>query len=603
MSFGSSASAANPIELKNMKIAMRNRGPDGEGEWVSEDQRVSLAHTRLAIIDLSDRGGQPFVSDCGKYVITFNGEIYNHRSLRLDLEKKGFVFRSDTDTEVLLQLYRVHGKRMLALLRGMFSFAIWDTTRKTLFAARDLYGIKPFYYSVDKNIFRFSSQVKALVEHCDIAKDRDPAGVIGFFLYGSVPEPFTLFENIRSLDAGCFLELDLTNGRVTSSEYDSVKDAWQGIDYRESLSDAEIQSTVRECIVDSIKTHLVSDVEVGVFLSSGIDSCAILGVLHDLGVKDLRALTLRFEEFIGEERDESILAAKVAQHYGFRHEIRTVTRKEMLDDFDSILDAMDQPSIDGINTWFVSKFAREKGIKVALSGVGGDELFSGYPSFSVIPSWMKKMAFIRSFLPFISSLSGPVSRLSHHFDSIPAKLPALISWGHQLEGAYFAKRGLFMPWELSNVFDEKFIEEGLKKLDPFCTTGTALNESLGNQNSAISVMESTRYMKNQLLRDADWAGMANSVEIRTPLVDQVLLKRLAPILARSRKVNRKSYLAGVPEMSLPAEITNRNKTGFETPIGLWLKDYVGSIRSKNMEKLARGHWSRSWATRIYENQI
>ena len=383
---------------------MAARGPDGSGLWLSSDGRVGLAHRRLAIIDLSERGAQPMASADGALTITFNGEIYNYRSLRAELEGRGYTFRTESDTEVLLQLYADRGPAMVESLRGMFAFALWDAPRRRLLFARDHLGIKPLYYADDGWTVRFASQAKALLAGGAVSRDPDPAGIVGFHLLGSVPEPFTIWREIRSLPAGCTLLVDDT-GPGAPVPYYSIAAALAARAASSASNLAHARAQVAEAVHDSVRHHLVADVPVAVFLSAGLDSGALLGAMSDLGARDVTAVTLAFEEFRGAPQDEAPLAAEVAARYGARHVVRTVDRREFEQDLPAILDAMDLPTIDGINTWFVAKAAREAGVKVALSGLGADECFGGYPSFVDVP---RSVRIFRSF-DFVPSL-GWLSR-------------------------------------------------------------------------------------------------------------------------------------------------------------------------------------------------
>ncbi|MGR9074182.1 MAG: asparagine synthase (glutamine-hydrolyzing), partial [Gammaproteobacteria bacterium] len=403
-----SYSNASPLvdreELRTIRDHMRARGPDGKGEWYSDDNRVGLGHRRLSIIDLSERGAQPMASQDGKLVVSFNGEIYNYRQLRNDLEAKGRVFRSDSDTEVLLHLYDEKGEAMLQELRGMFAFALWDARKNALLLARDPYGIKPLYYADDGGTLRIASQVKAILAGGKVSRQTEPAGLAGFYLFGSVPEPWTLYREISAVPAGGYLWAGKT-GLSKPVNYFSITGVWA--EAEGAAVEAGPQEQVREALLDSVRHHLVADVPVGAFLSSGIDSGTLVGLMDEVKNRELissghkgrrgaeidsiQTITLAFEEFRGRHDDESPLAAKIAERYGARHVTRYVTEREFRKDLPKILEAMDQPTIDGINTWFVAKAAKEQGLKVAVSGVGGDELFGGYPSFRDIPKWVSRL--------------------------------------------------------------------------------------------------------------------------------------------------------------------------------------------------------------------
>src|SRR5690242_2887463 len=386
--YHSAAGGPKDAELLATRDAMRARGPDGAGSWWSGNRRCGLAHRRLSILDLSERALQPMVSEDRRFVIVFNGEIYNYPELRRELEEQGTRFRTTSDTEALLHLYARHRAGMVHCLRGMFAFAIWDDERRGLFLARDPYGIKPLYTANDGWTFRFASQVKALLAGGHVSRDPEPAGIVGFHLFGSVPEPFTLYRDIRALPGGHTQWVDEAGPREPEPFINLATILAESA--HTSVPTSELPELVRAGVLDSVRAHLLADVEVGVFLSSGIDSGALLGLMRDCGQRDIRAITLAFEEFRGTSEDEAPLAARVSGHYGARHIVRRVSQREFVEDLPLILEAMDQPSIDGVNTWFVSKAAKEAGLKVALSGLGGDELLAGYPSFLDLPRWRRR---------------------------------------------------------------------------------------------------------------------------------------------------------------------------------------------------------------------
>src|SRR2546427_3206690 len=386
--YHSASSAPDEAELLLTRDAMRARGPDGLGTWWSVDRCCALGHRRLSIIDLSDRASQPMTSEDGRSVVVFNGEIYNYPRLRVELEAKGARFRTTSDTEALLHLYARYGAEMVHQLRGMFAFAIWDEVRRGVFLARDPYGIKPLYTANDGWTFRFASQVKALLAGGHVSRDPEPAGIVGFHLFGSVPEPFTLYRDVRSLPAGHTQWIDAAGTREPKPFSNLAEILARGAANPAPV--AEISERVRAGVLDSVRAHLLADVEVGIFLSAGVDSGALLGMMRDAGQHEIRAITLTFAEFHGTSEDEAPLAERVSKQYGARHIVRSLSEQEFIRDLPTIFEAMDQPSIDGVNTWFVSKAAKEAGLKVAISGMGGDELLGGYPSFLDLPRWHRR---------------------------------------------------------------------------------------------------------------------------------------------------------------------------------------------------------------------
>jgi asparagine synthase (glutamine-hydrolysing) len=454
----------------------------------------------------------------------------------------------------------------------MFAFAVWDAPRRKLFLARDAYGIKPLYYADDGCTVRVASQVKALLAGGKIARDPEPAGIVGFHLFGAVPEPFTLYRQIRQLPAGHYLwadELGASDPQPWFSiaqNYVAAAQADGAAEMSTATTDA-VQQQVTAALLDSVRAHLVADVPVGAFLSAGIDSGALVGLMRDAGASDIQTVTLAFEEFRGSANDEAPLAERVARHYGTHHITRRVGRAEFEQDLPNILQAMDQPSIDGINTWFVSKAAAEQGLKVAVSGLGGDEMFGGYPSFRDIPKlvrWLRMPGAIPGLGRAVRAAAAPLTRPA----CISPKAAGMLELGGSWPGAWLLRRGLFMPWELPGLLGKEISAEGLRRLAPLAWIGSALKPLPPSDFARVACLEASLYMRNQLLRDADWAGMAHSLEIRVPLVDARLLAAMAPLAARGARWN-KQRLALAPVEPLPAEVRQRAKTGFTTPVVQW----------------------------------
>jgi asparagine synthase (glutamine-hydrolysing) len=583
-------------ELRRIRDDMAARGPDGKGEWHSADSRVGLAHRRLSIIDLSDRAAQPMASADGKLVVTFNGEIYNYKALRRELEGRGHIFRTQSDTEVLLHLYAEKGVDLVHKLRGMFAFAIWDQERRTLLLGRDPYGIKPLYYANDGWTLRFASQVKALLAGRSCSRDPDPAGHVGFYLFGSVPEPYTTYALIRSLPAGTVMRVDAI-GPHAPMRYFSIAEIYHSAqaDARRAR-DRDAPQAIRDALLDSVRHHLVADVPVGAFLSAGIDSGALIGLMRDAGQQDIQTVTLSFEEFRGRAEDEAPLADQVARRFGTRHINRIVSQREFEEDLPKILAAMDQPSIDGVNTWFVSKAAHELGLKVAVSGLGGDELFGGYPSFHQIPHLVRIMA-VPSRVPLLArTVRGATAKLDLAAIGLSPKFAGLLEYGGSYPGAYLLRRGLFMPWEITDLLPVEFATEGLHSLCPTEHIANSLQPDPGSSFGRVAALESSLYMQNQLLRDTDWASMAHSLEVRVPLVDSLLLKSTARQFAGGYIQSGKQLLALSPSTPLAMESRRRRKTGFGTPMRKWITKEMRTPNGRQGGKFCEaGQWSRSWA--------
>jgi asparagine synthase (glutamine-hydrolysing) len=586
VSYGEDAPPVNQSELLAMCEAMVSRGPDGAGFWLSPNRRIGLAHRRLSLLDLSKAGAQPMVSEGGSLRIVFNGEIYNYRELRRQLEAHGFRFRSQSDTEVLLHLYADEGMEMVHALRGMYAFAIWDARNRRLFAARDPLGIKPLYYADDGKTLRLASQVKALVRGGAIDTARDPAGQVGFLLWGYVPAPFTTYRAISELPAGSCLVGE--QGERPSVRYFcrvetelAMAAAGDGVPLSR---DATLES-LRAAVGDSVRRHLMADVPVGIFLSAGLDSAVITALAAGSPGADLRTITLGFSEYRGKRHDETVLAGTVAQTYATNHQTRWVSRSEFEGDLEPMLAAMDQPSIDGVNTYFVAKAAHEAGLKAALSGIGGDELFGGYPSFTQVPrvAELPKGRNLEGLGRVVRLLSAPVlGRISS------PKYAGLLEYAGTWSGAYLLRRALFMPWEISRILEGEVAREGWERLDIARRLEETVN-GIGAPQLKVSALEIAWYMRHQLLRDSDWAGMAHSLEIRTPLADLEVLRAVVPIAARGRLGPGKRDLVELPSKALPHAVVKRNKTGFAVPVAEW----ISQLDSRSL-----GRGLRGWALRL-----
>lgn len=589
--YSSSAPPVDVAELERTSASMVLRGPDGSGTWVAPNGRVGLAHRRLSIVDLSAAGAQPMWSLDRRYCVVFNGEIYNYAALREAHEQRGRIFASHSDTEILLHLYAERGVEMVDSLRGMFAFGIWDESERSLFLARDSFGIKPLYYADDGATLRFASQVKALLSGGGIATEQDQAAWSGFFLLGSVPEPLTTTKAIRSLPAGCSLMIE-SGGRRELRVYSSPASIYAESEHHaRPAGERGAQEQVRGALLDSVSCHLMADVPVGAFLSGGTDSGALVGLMRDCGVNDLQTVTLAFREFAGSSEDETRVAEEIARTYGTRHSTRIVDAEEFRGDLGKIVDAMDQPTIDGINSWFVSKAAHELGLKVVISGLGGDELFGGYPSFRTVP----RLARVANPLRNLPTMRTAVRQASHFGLSrlgLHPKLAGIAEFAGSFAGAYLLQRGLFMPWELHTVLGKDEAREGLAKLDITSVIGDNLSPQPADPFHVVSALESSLYMRNQLLRDIDWASMAHSLEVRVPLVDRVLWRNIAPLASSLQRGFVKQDLFNSPSKALPQSVRHP-KTGFGIPVGKWLEDLPHMDRSTKLP--AGDHWSRRWS--------
>ena len=573
--------AVDTSTLLRMREQMHLRGPDGEGLWLDPRGGLGLAHRRLAILDLSDAGAQPMASRDGRYHVVFNGEIYNHPELRAWCEARGARYVGHSDTETLLHLYALQGADMLVRLRGMFAFALWDTAERSLLLARDALGIKPLYYAERGDTLAFASQVKAL-QAGGFGDGVDAAGLVSFLLWGYVLEPFTIDAGIRALPAGHAMHLQPGKAPRLWCYRDALAPL------REPAGLAQPAPDLLAALRDSVQHHLLSDVPVGLFLSAGMDSAALCALASAVTPRpELRAVTLGFDEYAGTHDDEVPGASAVARRCKVPHDVIRLQRADFAGARERILAAMDQPSVDGVNTYMVSKAAAGLGLKVALSGVGGDELFGSYPSYRQVP----RMAAALRWVPRVLGVAARQMLRPLLPQRVSPKYAGLLEWGRDLPGAYFLRRALFMPWELPHVIDADLAREGLRAL--------ALRDRLHDLVRGIATpfdqvmaLEAGVYMRNCLLRDADWAGMAHSLEIRTPLADadlyaQVIGLRRAPD-APLTKADLRQTLGTLA--CIDPSVLARRKTGFNVPVREWLFEAAsGSGQERGL---------RSWAMAV-----
>ncbi len=579
--FSGDASRPNTQVVSRLNDIQRQRGPDGAGLWVSAGGSVVFGHRRLAIIDTSASGAQPMTDVTGRFTITFNGEIYNYREIRRALEKRGRRFATESDTEVLINAVAEWGDAAFPRLRGMYAFALWDATLDELWIARDPYGIKPLYLAVETGTLWFASQARALAAVLPSVGRRDPAGLMGFYLWGHVPEPFTWWAGVRGLSAGHLLRLKRGSSIGEPRPFARIEDC-----YAARRTTSEDPSVPRDAIAEAVRYHTVADVPIGVFLSSGIDSSVITALAVESGAK-LKTITVGFDEFRGTPYDETSLAEEIARRLGTDHATINISRStfdELLDDFFA---AMDQPTIDGLNTYLVSWAAASQGLKVALSGVGGDELFGGYPSFQEIPQlvrWGRYLPARKFSAAVLHLLQRTVLRRTS------PKLRKLIELNHDVPSAYILRRGLFLEAELEDLVDESVVEEGLHVLSSHASVRQSIRhliEQGAPMHGQIAALESIWYMRNQLLRDTDWSSMHFGLEVRVPFVDYALLQRLGPMIASSRPP-QKSDLFECARDVLPAQLRERRKTGFVTPVYRWAAE--GRYRGGN---------GRAWACQVH----
>jgi asparagine synthase (glutamine-hydrolysing) len=584
--------AGLPVDRAGLEATlarMSMRGPDGQGIWVDAEQRVALGHRRLAIIDLDARADQPMHDALSGNVISFNGEIYNYRALREELERAGVSLRTASDTEVVLHLFRREGWNMLRRLRGMYAFALWEASTRRLWLVRDALGIKPLYYVDDGWCVRAASSVNALRADPHVSGDLEPAGVVGFFLFGSVPEPHTLFRGVRAVPAGHRVCVDgLGAGAPQPNTIPGAEQSPAG-----GLVDV---------LSDSVRAHQVADVPVGVLLSGGMDSCALLAMAREHAGPELEAVTLHFPEFRDRGEDEVPVARACAAHLGVRHHVQEIGAADFHAALPRLLADMDQPTVDGMNTWLVSRAARAHGWKVAISGVGGDEIFGSYPSFRTVPRlrrWGRPFALLPGVRSLLRRGAEGVARAMHWHP----KLPGAFELAHDIVGAYLLARGVFLPWELQRLLPRDFVVDGLRRL-AWRAHLKALDPGRAQGDRArVAALEMGQYLRNQLLRDADWAGMAHSLEIRTPLVDAAVFASLSGPSARL--LPSKRDLVAAMRGRLPESVLQRPKYGFSMPLTSWMTqgEALSGWRRYRWLGEARQHWSRRLAVGVFDHFV
>jgi asparagine synthase (glutamine-hydrolysing) len=570
-----------------MLDAQLHRGPDDGGSRVVSvsGATVGLGNRRLAIQDLSPLGHQPMVNQATGDILVYNGEIYNAPALRELLQSDGFQFQGHSDTEVLLRAYERWGTECLKRLRGMFAFALWDVRRSRLVIARDPMGIKPLYYAARKDgWFVFASEVRALLRSSLLDPRIDRRALAGYLAYGAVQEPLTIYEGIFSLPRGCWQERDGHGNVVTEGRY------WQFPLPEKSQRSRRLTDLVEEgrgILQESVRRHLLSDVQVGLFLSSGLDSTALLGLTP--AKHNLDAFTVSFPDH---PEYSEVLAAKVAaERFGVRHHECPVSDSTALDWIHKALQCMDQPSMDGFNSYIVSRAVREQGIVVALSGLGGDEVFAGYNLFHRVPRIYHALTWLS---PFPESVRTTAAKLATSFanDTVRQKAHEIAQVNPGLIGLYFRHRRLVS-------------DSGLGALGLHAQT-LGLSEDFqvpelqyegcylpSDWLSSVARLDASFYLENILLRDSDVFGMANSLEIRVPFLDQdlmewafrlpgdVLLPKGAPFKYLLRNICGEVY-GKVPVAS--------SKRGFVLPISAWLRGPLREVMEVGLRTLRDSGW-------------
>jgi len=572
--------------IDKVQLSLRHRGPDDQGLFFSSDRDTALAHTRLSILDLSPAGHQPMSTTDDRYTITFNGEIYNFQELKKELTNQGENFKSQTDTEIILKLYRKLGHECVTRLRGMFAFAIWDESEKTCFIARDPLGIKPLYYWHSNQTLVFASELRAIIASGLPPISLDLDGLYGYLTTGSVPEPHTLIADIQCLEAGNWLYWQ--DGNLTKHQY------WQ-LDFTpEQIAIDEAKDKVRQALQESVKYHFVSDVPVGIFLSGGIDSTAVLALASKITSSQLSTYSIAFAE---PEWNEGDLARKVANHFSANHTEFQVDHAFAKSVLPSFLASIDQPTIDGFNTFCVSKVAHDHGMKVVLSGLGGDEIFGGYKSFQSIPKmvkWGKRL----NKLPYVSQALA--SGLQHWGNSSKLKrLSDFLQNPPTFPAAYKSFRGIFSHSEAIAI-----IHSLTKSNYIYAPKFSASNNDQMSPTDQVSCLELSSYMRNQLLKDSDVMSMRWGLELRVPFVDRTLLESVVSIPSHMRLAKSKQLLtASIPE--IPEWIVNQPKRGFSFPFASWMEKDFGDyfINLDIPKEVPLDSWYRRWSLAILKHWL
>ncbi len=597
--------------------SLAHRGPDDSGTILLRDAsagstEIGLGNRRLAILDLSPLAHQPMNDPETGNWIAYNGEIYNFRDVRSELEREGVSFVSHSDTEVLLKAYARWGAKCLTKFRGMFAFAIWDAREHQLLIARDPMGIKPLYYAQTGSYLVFASEVRSVLGTGLIQRRLDHAGLLNFLTYGSAYDPLTLIEGVHALAPGHTLTWKA--GEITVSQY------WDLVDEHPTANSAQDVHLLQSTLEEAVRLQLVSDVPVGVFLSGGIDSSALVSILSRGGVTPA-TFSIIFREADFSEAEHS---RAVAKKFRTDHHEITISQNDVLGAIPSALSAMDLPTMDGINTYFVSRQTRAAGVKVALSGLGGDEIFAGYSSFRTIP---RAERFARTWKRIPRALRGSMasmfSALAPQNDQ-NRKLAILARANGRILHPYFLTRTLFTPTQTDDLFpsaDASIRQTAVASQCAILQRARALDPV-----NRVSYLESRCYMLNTLLRDADVMSMSQGLEVRVPLIDHQLAKAVLALPGASKLNDTpKKLLVEALGGSLPEEIVHRPKRGFTLPFEHWMKQELRAeiepiLTAKQIDKgplggMLRGNsvqrvwndflsgtvsWTRPWSLYVLE---
>jgi asparagine synthase (glutamine-hydrolysing) len=572
--------------MERMTKAMLHRGPDEEGFYVADE--IALGHRRLRIIDLRT-GQQPLCNEDQSVWVVFNGEIYNFKELRIDLLDKGHRFKTASDTEVIVHLYEEYGEAFISKLSGMFSFGLWDGKAKRLILVRDRLGIKPLYYTITPNALLFASEIKAILAEGSINAEVEPTIIDRFLTYYYVPGNQTLFKGISKLEPGHYAVVE--NGGVTVKQYWDLSFA----SIRNSGNVKECADELEQLLKDTVRAYMISDVPVGVLLSGGVDSTAMLSFAAEETDKQISTFTVGFEG--ADCVDERPYARLAAERYGTRHYETTVSSAEFLTFLPKYVFHMEEPVCEppAIALYYVSKLAREH-VTVLLSGEGGDEVFAGYPNYRNL-TWLERIK--RGIGPMARPTSKVVSGLGRLAGSgrMTRYAGCLAA---PLDQYYYSRTSgpeTFFNLQKSRLYTQEF-QESLRTSDPRQPSNDFFDVAayMGTLSKMLYVDTKT-WLPDDLLIKADKITMANSLELRVPLLDHLVVE-FGASLSDSLKVNgltTKYVLKKALERRVPAEIIKRKKAGFPVPYASWLKnEHKEVMRSVLLDSksLGRGYFSK-----------
>jgi asparagine synthase (glutamine-hydrolysing) len=591
--------ASNPQQreqiVRKMNEKLSHRGPDNDGIW-SEDA-VTLGHRRLSIIDLSAAGNQPFSSGDNRYTIVYNGELYNYKDLKLELQRaphgsdhKPYFFKTDSDTEVVIAAYSRWGAECLNFFRGMYAFAIYDRQEKKLFAARDRMGVKPFYYSYGNEGFVFSSEVRGILNSGVRGFSLNKNVLAEYLMYQTVYAPETIIKEIKVLMPGHYLEYK--EGKASVTHYYDLN---KKINEKTELSYEETCAKIKELLTHSVQLRLIADVPFGAFLSGGIDSSAVVGLMSEVSTEKVNTFNISFDE---SEFSESIYARQIAKKFNTQHHEIRLQPADFLQQLPEALAAMDHPGGDGPNTYLVSKATKKAGITMALSGIGGDELFAGYDVFKRM-SALRKKAWLNAIPQIARKTAGAIVKGAKK-NVGGQKMGELLGEKEiSFNSAYPLSRSLFTNAELQKLMggSDPFFQ--LKKI-------TANVPQLKDHLlSAVSLCEINSYLQNVLLRDADQMSMAVALEVREPFLDHHLAEFVLSVKDEFKYPHTpKKLLVDSLGDLLPNEIVNRPKMGFTLPWQHWLRNELKSFCEENIhEFVQRDLGSKKNITELWQKYL